>query len=111
MSVATVINHKGWVFEGVHNSYTVVLAVVTPSFSSPLASTPGSGLSTASTGDTPSRSSQPEGSDDLAVIYETFSETVDYSERHRAVLAHFRRWAGALESELECVTHLRNRRV
>ena len=29
--------------------------------------------------------------DDLAVIYETFSETVDYSERHTAVLTHFRR--------------------
>ncbi len=29
--------------------------------------------------------------DDLAVIYETFSETVDYTERHAAVLAHFRR--------------------
>lgn len=31
--------------------------------------------------------------DDLAVVYETFSETVDYSERHAAVLAHFRRLA------------------
>ncbi len=30
--------------------------------------------------------------DDLAVIYETFHEGADYSERHRAVLAHFRRW-------------------
>ncbi|MDE0581278.1 MAG: hypothetical protein OXI29_15565 [bacterium] len=29
--------------------------------------------------------------DDLAVVYETFSETVDYSERHAAVLAHFRK--------------------
>ena len=29
--------------------------------------------------------------EDLAVVYETFSETVDYSERHAAVLAHFRR--------------------
>ena len=28
---------------------------------------------------------------DLAVIYETFSETVDYSERHAAVLTHFRK--------------------
>ena len=27
--------------------------------------------------------------DDLAVIYETFSETVDYSDRHAAVLAYF----------------------
>ena len=29
--------------------------------------------------------------EDLAVVYETFSETVDYSERHAAVLAHFRK--------------------
>ncbi|MCY4272500.1 MAG: hypothetical protein OXF00_07650 [bacterium] len=29
--------------------------------------------------------------DDLAVIYETFSETVDYAERHAAVLTHFQR--------------------
>ncbi len=29
--------------------------------------------------------------DDLAVVYETFSETVDYSERHAAVLTHFRK--------------------
>ena len=29
--------------------------------------------------------------DDLAVIYETFSETVDYSDRHAAVLSHFRK--------------------
>lgn len=28
---------------------------------------------------------------DLAVVYETFSETVDYSERHAAVLTHFRK--------------------
>ena len=31
--------------------------------------------------------------DDLAVVYETFHEGADYSERHRAVLSHFRRWA------------------
>ncbi len=31
--------------------------------------------------------------DDLAVVYETFHEGTDYSERHRAVLVHFRRWA------------------
>ncbi len=31
--------------------------------------------------------------DDLAVVYDTFSETVDYSDRHAAVLAHFRRLA------------------
>jgi len=29
--------------------------------------------------------------DDLAVIYDTFSETVDYTERHAAVLTHFQR--------------------
>ena len=29
--------------------------------------------------------------DDLAGVYDTFSETVDYSERHAAVLTHFRR--------------------
>ncbi len=29
---------------------------------------------------------------DLAVVYETFSETVDYTERHAAVLAHFKEW-------------------
>ena len=29
--------------------------------------------------------------DDLAVIYKTFHEKTDYSERHRAVLEHFRR--------------------
>lgn len=32
---------------------------------------------------------------DLAVIYETFHEGADYSERHAAVLEHFRRWARA----------------
>ena len=31
--------------------------------------------------------------DDLAVVYETFHEGTDYSERHHAVLAHFRRMA------------------
>ena len=31
--------------------------------------------------------------DDLAVVYETFHEGADYSQRHRAVLAHFRRIA------------------
>lgn len=31
--------------------------------------------------------------DDLAVIYETFHERTDYTERHRAVLEHFRRLA------------------
>jgi len=29
--------------------------------------------------------------EDLAVVYDTFSETVDYTERHNTVLAHFRR--------------------
>ena len=31
--------------------------------------------------------------DDLAVVYETFSETADHSGRHRAALAHYRRIA------------------
>ncbi|MDE0115634.1 MAG: hypothetical protein OXT07_03315 [bacterium] len=31
--------------------------------------------------------------DDLAVVYDTFSETVDYSARHAAVLSYFRRLA------------------
>ena len=31
---------------------------------------------------------------DLAVIYETFHEGADYSERHAAVLGHFRHWEG-----------------
>ena len=44
MSVATIINHKGWAFDGVHNSYTVAL-VVWRSLCSP-ASTPASGPST-----------------------------------------------------------------
>jgi len=30
--------------------------------------------------------------DDLAVIYDTFHATTDYSERHASVLKHFRRW-------------------
>ena len=30
---------------------------------------------------------------DLAVIYGTFHERTDYSERHSTVLEHFRRWA------------------
>ncbi len=29
---------------------------------------------------------------DLAVVYETFHKRADYSERHEAVLGHFRRW-------------------
>ena len=33
--------------------------------------------------------------DDLAVIYETFHEGKDYSERHAAALDHFRSWARA----------------
>lgn len=30
--------------------------------------------------------------DDLAVVYQTFHEGADYSDRHTAVLAHFRSW-------------------
>ncbi|MYG94592.1 MAG: hypothetical protein F4138_06335 [Acidimicrobiia bacterium] len=58
MSVATVINHKGWVFEGVHNSYTVALVSVTRCFPLPHASTPSSGPSTGSMAATPSPSFQ-----------------------------------------------------
>ena len=31
---------------------------------------------------------------DLAVVYETFHDGADYSERHAAVLGHFRYWEG-----------------
>ncbi len=33
---------------------------------------------------------------DLRIIYSTFHERTDYSERHATVLAHFRRWREAL---------------
>ena len=59
ISISTLINHKGWVFEGVHNSYTVVLATATRSSPSSAASIPDSGHSTMSTADTPSQSSPP----------------------------------------------------
>ncbi|MDE0120557.1 MAG: hypothetical protein OXS33_02350 [bacterium] len=58
MSVATVINHKGWAFEGIHNSYTVALVAVTRSSPLSPASTPSSGHSAVSTADTQWRSSQ-----------------------------------------------------
>ena len=58
ISVATVINHKGWVFDGVHNSYTVALAAIAPSSPSPPASTQRSGLSTLWTAGTRSLSSR-----------------------------------------------------
>ena len=57
MSVATLINHKSWVFDGIHNSYTVALISATRSSPSPPASTPDNGHSTASTADTQSGSS------------------------------------------------------
>ena len=57
ISVATLINHKGWVFEGVHNSYTVALVAVTRCSAWSPASTPSSGPSTGSTAATPSPSS------------------------------------------------------
>ncbi len=57
LSVATVINHKGWVFEGVHNSYTVALVAVTRCFPRLPASTPNSGHSMEWTAATPSPSS------------------------------------------------------
>ena len=37
--------------------------------------------------------------DDLACLYETFHETTDYIDRHRAVLAHFRRLSASQEQD------------
>ena len=37
--------------------------------------------------------------DDLACLYETFHEGKDYSDRHRAVLAHFRRLSAFQEQD------------
>ena len=37
--------------------------------------------------------------DDLACLYETFHEGKDYSARHQAVLAHFKRLAASSESD------------
>lgn len=34
--------------------------------------------------------------DDLQIIYDTFHDKTDYSKRHAAVLAHFRRWRETL---------------
>ena len=62
MSVLTLINHKGWVFDGVHNSYTVALITIVRPSPSPPASTPANGLSTEWTDATRSRSSRPAGS-------------------------------------------------
>ena len=56
--MATLINHKGWVFEGVHNSYTVALVAVTRFSRSSPVSTPSSGPSTGSTAGIQSRWSQ-----------------------------------------------------
>lgn len=61
ITVATLINHKGWVFEDLHNSYTVVLATIIRYSPSSPASTPGSGLSPMWTLGTQSRWSQPKG--------------------------------------------------
>ena len=38
--------------------------------------------------------------DDLACLYETFHETTDYSDRHQAVLAHFRRLASLSDDSI-----------
>ena len=56
LSLATIINRKGWAFDGVHNSYTVALVVWRSPPCSP-ASTPASGPSTESTDATRSPSS------------------------------------------------------
>ena len=58
VSVSTLINHGGWVFEDVHRSYTVALVAITRSRLPPPASTPESGSSTTSTRATQSRSSR-----------------------------------------------------
>ena len=58
IAVLTLINHKGWVFDEVHNSYTVALVTVTRSSPSPPASTPLNGRSTGWTGATRPRSSR-----------------------------------------------------
>jgi len=62
MSVLTLINHKGWVFDEVHNSYTVALLAVTRCSVSQPVSTRVSGPSTMSTDATQSPSLQPENS-------------------------------------------------
>ena len=48
------INHRGWVFPGVHNAYTVALTAF-QSCRPSRASTEATGVSTESTADTPSR--------------------------------------------------------
>ena len=58
IAVATLINYKGWVFPGVHNSYTVALVAFLSSRSSH-ASTPSNGVAKGLTGATQSASSQP----------------------------------------------------
>ena len=58
MSVLTLINQKGWVFEGVHNAYTVALLTIERSSRWRPASTPDSGPSTGLTDATPLPSSQ-----------------------------------------------------
>ncbi len=57
VTISALINHKGWVFDEVHNSYTVVLATLTRTSPSLHASTPDNGRSTMSTVATPSHSS------------------------------------------------------
>ena len=57
MSVCTLINHRGWVFDGIHNSYTVALVAVRRSSQPLLASTRENGRSTGSTAATHSPSS------------------------------------------------------
>ena len=61
MSISTLINNRGWVFDGIHNSYTVALVVVTRSSRWQPVSTPASGHSRAWTGVIPSLSSSPTG--------------------------------------------------
>ena len=54
MSVLTIINNRMWIFEAVHNAYTVALVAFRRSCRLPPASTPKSGRSTESMDATPS---------------------------------------------------------
>ena len=82
VSTATVINHKGWAFTGIHNSYTVTLTAFRSSASSPV-STPSSGPSTESTGVTHSASSQhanPTHDKTTRGVFDDLDETPDPDE-------------------------------
>ena len=95
ISVLTLINHKGWVFDGVHNSYTVALVTVTRT--SPLrpASTRHSGHSTVWTVATrshssPSASSMPEQSLGGGLEAEPVEPYVEIYPGPASSLSHYR---------------------